>query len=175
MLNTDYPIEALDWLLKEDCVLARYYPLIPYKTILIERLSEMGCRTKTDCMKQTDQALLAAGLENIAMVQLFKAFLTMYDIRPGKLKEIASFCCDEAVVPHLQELYHLPGVQKNRASLYYRAGYRSLADIAVATPEEIIEKTNHVIKNENLKVKAPFLKEAKTHIAVARAFTSNCC
>lgn len=71
----------------------------------------------------------------------------------------------------LRELYQLPGVKSTRATLYFKAGFRSLADIAVSTPQEIIAKTESVIRQENLGLKAPLLKEVKTHIAVARAFT----
>lgn len=50
MLNTDYKIRAIKVLLNEDCILARYYPLIPYKDLLVENLSKMGCYTKSDCV-----------------------------------------------------------------------------------------------------------------------------
>lgn len=46
-----------------------------------------------------------------------------------------------------------------------------MADIAVLTPQEIIAKTESIIRQENLGLKAPLLKKVKTHIAVARAFT----
>ena len=91
-MNTDYKIEAVKGLLNEDCILARYYPLIPYKEDLVDGLHNMGYRTKSDCMGLSDEALLEAGLVDIGMVQLFRAFLTLYDINPAKLKEITSFC-----------------------------------------------------------------------------------
>lgn len=44
-------------------------------------------------------------------------------------------------------------------------------DIASASPQEIIAKTENIIRKENLSLKVPLMKEVKTHIAVARAFT----
>ena len=85
-LNTDYKIEAIKVLLNEDCILTRYYSLIPYKDILVENLNKMGCDTKSDCMKLSDEALLGAGLPDIEMVRLFRAFLVLYDIKTAKLK-----------------------------------------------------------------------------------------
>lgn len=63
MLNTDYKIQAIKVLLNEDCILTRYYPLIPYKNILVEKLSKMGCYTKSDCVNLSDESLLDAGLK----------------------------------------------------------------------------------------------------------------
>ena len=42
-------------------------------------------------MKLSDESLLKAGLSDIEMVRLFRAFLVLYDINPTKLKEINSF------------------------------------------------------------------------------------
>lgn len=60
-----------------------------------------------------------------------------------------------------------------RASLYFKAGFKALEDIAGSSVEEILEKTTKVIKEENLNLKVPLVKEVKTHIAVARVFTNN--
>ena len=171
MLNTDYKIQAIKVLLNEDCILTRYYPLIPYKNILVEKLSKMGCYTKSDCVNLSDESLLDAGLKDIEIVHLFKAFLGLYDINLTKLKEITTVCKNDEEMQAFRELYQLPGVKSTRATLYFKAGFRSLADIAVSSPQEIIEKTENVIRQENLGLKAPLLKEVKTHIAVARAFT----
>ena len=65
----------------------------------------------------------------------------------------------------------LPGVKSTRAMLYFKAGFHSLLDIALSSPQEIIAKTENVIRKENLSLKVPLLKEVKTHVAVARAFT----
>ena len=43
--------------------------------------------------------------------------------------------------------------------------------IAQSSVQEIIAKTEHVIKTEHLDLKVPLMKEVRTHIAVARAFT----
>ena len=170
-MNADYKIEVIKVLLNEDCILTRYYSLIPYKDILVENLNKMGCHTKSDCMKLSDESLLEAGLPDIEMVRLFRAFLVLYDINPTKLKEINSFCKEKEEIQSFQELYQLPGVKKTRAMLYFKAGFRSLRDIASSSPQEIIAKTENIIREENLSLKAPLMKEVKTHIAVARAFT----
>ena len=171
MLNTDYKIEAIKVLLNEDCILTRYYSLIPYKDILVKNLNKMGCHTKSDCMKLSDESLLEAGLPDIEMVCLFRAFLVLYDIKPAKIKEITTVCKTEEEVHSFRELYQLPGVKSTRALLYFKAGFQTLADIARSTPQEIIERTACAIREENLGLKVPLMKEVKTHIAVARAFT----
>ena len=171
-MNTDYKIEAIKVLLNEDCVLTRYYPLIPYKDILVESLREMGCYTKSDCMKLSDDSLLGAGLTDIEMVRLFRMFLSLYDVKPAKLKEITTVCKENKEIQAFKELYQLPGVKSTRAMLYYKAGFQSLTDIASSSPQEIITKTESVIREENLSLKVPLMKEIKTHIAVARAFTN---
>lgn len=169
--NRNYPIGAIRNLLNEDCLLAGYYPLIPYKDTLAERLERADCRTKAKCLLLTDEALLEAGLPDLEMVQLFRLFLKLYDINPAKLKEIDSFCRDGYERQMYEDLYHLPGVKKTRAMLYVKAGYRSLGAIAYTTPQELIARTESVIRKEGLDCKPPFVKEAKTHIAVAKAFT----
>jgi len=171
MLNTDYKIEAIKVLLNEDCILTKYYPLILYKDILVDNLYKMRCYTKSDCMELSDESLLEAGLADIGMVKLFKAFLTLYDINPTKLKEITAFCKESEEIQSFRELYHLPGVKSTRAMLYYKAGFHSLDDIANSSPQEIIAKTESIIREEKLSLKVPLMKEVKTHIAVARAFT----
>lgn len=171
MLNADYKIGAIKELLNEDCILTRYYSLIPYKYNLVENLNRMGCYTKSDCMKLSDKSLLDAGLPDIDMVKLFKAFLSMYDINPTKLREITSICKTPEETQSFRELYQLPGVKSTRAMLYYKAGFRSLDAIASSSPQEIIARTENIIRKENLSLKVPLMKEIKTHIAVARAFT----
>ena len=173
MLNTDYRIEKMKDLLNEDCILERYYPLIPYKNTLVDNLSKMGCLRKTDCMDLSVEVLLEAGLPDGDMVNLFRAFLRVYDIKPAKMKEIATVCTTPEEAKAFRELYHLPGVKSTRATLYYKAGYGTLKDIASSTPEEIISRTDSIIKKENLSLKTPLMKEVRTHIAVAKAFSDN--
>lgn len=170
-MNTDYRIGAIGFLLHQDCTLAKYYPLIPHRETLAANLQKMGCRRKSDCMALPDEALLRAGLANLEMAALFRRFLVQYDIKPGKMKELACACANEEEAQAFWELYHLPGVKKIRAGLYYRAGFRTLMDIAAAAPQEIIEKTADVIREEKLDCIVPLMKEVKTHIAVAKAFT----
>lgn len=172
MMNTDYRTEAICILLNRDCTLEKYYPLIPYKEILSESLIKMGCKTKSDCMKLPDESLIKAGLTDIESVQLFRRFLVQYDIKPAKLKEIAAFCKSPEEERAFRELYHLPGVKCTRATLYFRAGFCSLEDIAACEPREIIERTKDAIQKEQLDCIVPLMKEIKTHIAVAKAFTN---
>ncbi len=63
-------------------------------------------------------------------------------------------------------------MRTTRATLYFKAGFRTLKDIASASPEEMIEKTSKAIKEVNLSMVPPLMKEVKTHIAVSKAFTS---
>ena len=171
MLNMNYKIEAIDELLQKDCILARMYPLIPYKQALIEHLRAAGCLTKEDCQKLSEEALLSAGLPDAETAKLFKQFLGMYDIKPQKLKEIDTSCKTPEEAESFRELYHLPGVKRVRAELYYRSGFRALKDIADASMEEIITRTAETIESQNLDCIVPLKKEVKTHIAVAKAFT----
>lgn len=170
-MNADYKIGAIKILLNEECILKRYYSLIPYKNILVEKLSDMGCHTKSDCMKLSDKSLLEAGLPDEEMVKLFRAFLGLYDINKVKLKEIDLTCRSAEEKEAFLELYQLPGVKCTRATLYYKAGFRSLDSIAHSSAQEIITKTESIIQVENMDLKIPLIKEVKTHIAVARAFT----
>jgi len=131
----------------------------------------MGCRRKSDCMNLSEKSLLDIGLPDAEMAGLFRRFLTMYDIKPAKLKEIDAVCQTPEEASSFRELYHLPGVKSTRAALYYKAGFRSLEMLARSSVEQIVAKTESVIEAENLNLKVPLMKEIRTHIAVARAFT----
>lgn len=170
-MNTNYRVEAIAFLLNEDCILQRFHPLIPYKNQLIMQLKSMGCQSKADCQALPDASLASAGLSAPALIPLFRAFLGLYDPKPAKCREIDSFSIPEEDKAILRELYHLPGVKKTRAMLYKQAGFPSLISIARSSAQEIIAKTESLIKRDHLPCKAPLMKEAKTHIAVARAFT----
>lgn len=170
-MNADYPIEALDILLDKDCLTARYFPLIEYKSVLLSELLRLGSKTKSDAQKLNDDVLINAGLNDMDVVGLFRAFLAMYDPKPQKFKEITKRCSNPDEISAYTELYHLPGVKYVRASLYYRSGYTSLADIAAATADDILEKTARTIESENMSCIVPLPKEVRTHIAVAKAFT----
>lgn len=169
----NYPITAIGILLNKDCILARYMPLIPLKEKLIAGLLHLGCDTKEKCTLLTDEQLLSIGIPNKEMINLFRRFLVMYDVNPQKFKDIDSLSLSVGEAKAYRELYQLPGVKATRAELYYKAGYTNLFEIASATAEEIIEKTSQVIAAESSNNKAPLLKEARTHVAVARAFTSS--
>lgn len=169
----NYKIEAIDILLNEDCILQRYYPLIPYKTMLLHNLLKNRYLTKEECLTLQDEVLIQMGLPDGDMVQLFRLFLNMYDVKPGKLKEIDKVSENEEEKKVFQELYQLPGVKAVRARLYASAGYLDLIKIAVASPEQIISDTEKVILQNKLDLKVPLLKEVKTHIAVAKALTQD--
>ncbi|MBR5800728.1 MAG: hypothetical protein IKY23_11795 [Lachnospiraceae bacterium] len=115
--------------------------------------------------------MLQMGLPDVDMVNLFRNFLVMYDVKPQKLREIEKVSSCEEEIKSFHELYLLPGVKEIRARLYYEAGYKFLADIAAVLPEQIIYDTGEVIKQKNLDLKVPLLKEVKTHITVAKAYT----
>lgn len=168
----NYGIEAIDILLNQDCILQRYTPLLPYKSILISNLRGRGCFSKEECAGLSDEVLLKMGLPDLKTVGLFRDFLVMYDVKPQKLKEIDKICGSDEERVSFKELYLLPGVKSVRAKLYYEAGYKYLKDIALASAEQIIKDTAEVIRQKKADLKVPLLKEVKTHIAVAKAYTN---
>lgn len=171
MLSTDYPVEALRVLLVGDCLSERYAPLLPYRDALLAGLRLRGCRTKSDAEGLPDGAFIELGLPDAGTVRLLRRFLTIYDPAPQKFREIGKVTADPAEREAFRELYHLPGVKAVRARLYYRSGYRSIAEIAAASPEEILSKTDRAIAEHELSCIVPLPKEVRTHIAVAKAFT----
>ncbi len=171
-MNTDYQVEAINILLNEDCILSRFVPLLPYREKLVQGVQLLGCQTKTDCLRLSDDDLFMIGLPDTSMIQMFRRFLVMYEIDPKKLKEIERSNCTPEEAAAFRELYHLPGVKITRARLYYLAGFRSLADLACVEPDEVIRRTTVVIQQDGLSLKPPLPKEVRTHIAVAKAFIS---
>lgn len=171
-MNADYQVEAINILLNEDCILKRFVPLIRYREKLVQGVQQLGCRTKSDCLRLSDDNLFLIGLPDTSMIQMFRRFLVMYDIDPKKLKEIERSNCTPEEAAVFRELYHLPGVKLTRARLYYLAGFRSLADVACVESDEVIRRTTVVIQQGGLSLKPPLPKEVRTHIAVAKAFTS---
>lgn len=167
----DYKIEAIRVLLKQDCVLQRYFPLIRYKEALVQNLSANGFRTKSDCVVLSDEDLIAMGLPSGELAALFRCFLTLYDAKASKFRDIEDFAENEAEAAAFRELYLLPGVKAVRAKLYRDAGYGTLGKIASASPEQIIRDTSPFILKRGLNLKAPLPKEVRTHIAVAAALT----
>lgn len=51
-----------------------------------------------------------------------------------------SMCCTSELIP----LMELPSVAKGRARLLYKAGFRSLTDIAKTNPEELVSRVEHL-------------------------------
>lgn len=171
MINTDYKIDALDILLNEDCLNERYYPLIEYKKSMVEGLKNLGCATKNDISGISDEALAGAvGMNDLATVGLFRKFLSIYDPKPQKFKEIMKLTSDPAEQAAFEELYHLPGVKYTRAFLYFQSGYRTIESFANTTAEEVFIKTAKTISEKKLACIVPLPKEVRTHIAVAKAF-----
>ncbi len=167
----NYKIEAIHVLLNENCTLQRFFPLIPYKETLLQNLIQHQYYTKVDCMTLSDKELLEMGLPDAETARLFKNYLSLYDPKENKFKEIKKTATTEAEAAAFQELYLLPGVKATRAKLYFDAGYKTLRSIASTTPEQIILDTSNVIQEKNLSLITPLPKEVRTHIAVAKAFT----
>ena len=167
----NYRIEAIKELLNKDCILERYYPLIPIKEKLLDFCMSMNCNTKEECLQLPDEIFLQSGALNQAEINMFRSFLSMYDINNVKLKEIDRLILSVEEATAFKQLYLLPGVKSTRASLYYKAGLKSLLDIANATSQDIIEKTTLAANKYSINCKVPLVKEVKTHIAVSRAFT----
>lgn len=167
----NYRVEAIEILLNEDCILQRYYPLIPYKEIMLRNMRANGYSTKNECLSLSDDALYELGLPNFELVNLFRRFLVLYDVNNSKFKDIKSISANETEASAFRELYLLPGVKSTRARLYYDSGYRNLSEIASALPEQIIHNTSETIIRKGLNLKAPLPKEVRTHIAVAMVLT----
>lgn len=171
MIDTDYGIEALEYLLNKDCLAERYHPLILFKKELIERSRKLGYRTKNDIAKLSDSDFTAFGIHDEITINLLRRFLKIYDPDPKKFREIDKMNLNAEDRLAFNELYYLPGVKSTRASLYYHSGYKSLKDIANAEQNEILEKTAFAISEHKLSCIVPLPKEVHTHIAVAKAFT----
>ncbi len=167
----NYKIEAIDFLLNEECILQRFYPLIQYKKLLMQNFLNNGYLSKEACLSLSDDVLIQMGLPDVDMANLFCSFLCMYDVKTSKMKEIVKVCKNEEEKILFQQLYLLPGVKAVRARLYASANYTDLFKIAVASPQQIISDTEKVITQNGLNIKVPLLKEVRTHIAVARMLT----
>ena len=171
MINTDYPIESLKILLNEDCLSDRFHSLISIREDQIIGLKSFGCVTKSDVSRMSDDELAGIMLHDEVTVKLFRRFLTIYDPKPQKFKEITKLTSDPAERAAFMELYHLPGVRFTRAYLYYHSGYKTLQDFLETTVEEVLSKTATTISSKNLTCIVPLPKEVRTHIAVAKAFS----
>ena len=167
-INPDYKISSLAFLLDKSCVPERYFPLAEYKDILVS----LGCGRKSDLETLPASKLVSAGFPEI-YIPLLKRFLSLYDPKKDKFKEIEKAFLSPEEKAACRELFHLPGVKLTRAMLYYRAGYKTLTSVASATVEEIREKTASAIKEYSLSCIVPLPKEIRTHIAVAKAFTDD--
>jgi len=162
----NYKIEGINVLLNKECILERYYPLIPFKDEIVNLLKKNGINTKEEALNC--DAILNNLFNDDKLTFLFKRFLNMYEINKSKLKEIDKLNLSEEERKSFQELYLLPGVKETRARLYYLSGLRTLNVIANKTTKEIIELTLKTINEMNLQYKAPLEKEVNTHIAVAK-------
>ena len=170
MIRTNYPVAAMEILLDKSCLPERFFPLIPYRDALLSGLPAAGCRTKNDAAALPDGALIGLGLPDETTVRLLRRFLALYDPDPRKFREIDKVTADSDERTAFRELYCLPGVKAVRAALYYRSGYRTLADFACTTSETVIERTARTIAEQQLPCIVPLPKEVRTHIAVAKAF-----
>lgn len=168
----DYQIKGMDVLLREDCIVGRFPPLIPYKKQLLSGLSDRGCLTKNACAALSDEDLIRAGLPDENMVTLFRRFLRLYDHKGKGRKDVpdAEHRTEEEVTS-LLELMRLPGVKAIRAQLYFHCGMRTLSDFAAADAEQLRARITDVITGEKLPFSPPQPKELRTQIAVAKVFT----
>lgn len=171
MIDTNYRIEALEYLLDKECLPEKYYPLIPFKNDLISQSHKMGYKTKNEIAGLSDDELFHFGLQDEKIIHLLRRFLSLYDPRPQKWKEIEKLNLSAKEKLAFQELFYLPGVKQTRASLYFDSGYESLTRIAEADLQDILEKTALTISARKLSCIVPLPKEVRTHIAVAKAFT----
>lgn len=170
-MDTNYRIEALDYLLDKSCLAERYYPLIHFKHELIIQAKRLGYKTKNDLAVLSDAGLSKLGISDEGTVGLFRKFLTLYDPNPQKFKKIEKLNIEADARLAFRELYYLPGVKYIRALLYYLAGFKSLKSVAEADAEEIRSKTALAIAANQLSCIVPLPKEVHTHIAVSKAFT----
>lgn len=169
MICTDYPVKALSILLDKDCLPASYAPLIKHKQALLSELPRLGCKRKSEAERLSDGAYEAIGMQT-QEIRLLRRFLTLYDAKPQKLRELEKLTAEPEAMAAYRELYLLPGVNQIRADLYYRSGFASLAAFAEATVEAVLEKTAQTIADNALSCIVPLPKEIRTHIAVAKAF-----
>ena len=128
MIDTNYRIGALEYLLDKDCLPEKYYPLIPLKHNLILRSRGTGYQTKNDLEVLSDAELSSFGLSEESLIGLLRRFLKLYDPKSQKFREIEKFDLSEKEILAYRELYYLPGVRQTRASLYYLSGYKTLSD-----------------------------------------------
>ncbi|KAG1663141.1 Helicase POLQ-like [Nymphon striatum] len=73
--------------------------------------------------------------------QELEEFWAYQDLMPAFVKRL-SYC----VTMELMPLMDLPAVKKGRAKLLYKAGYKTLADVASASAAEIVKKVEFVPK-----------------------------
>lgn len=174
--SSNYRTEGIDILLERDCILERYYGLIPYKKKLIESLIGRGYLTKNDCALASNETLIASGLPDSAAVGMFRAFLSLYDHRGKGARDIVDpECKSPEEIAAMIVLMRLPGVKSVRAELYCRCGITSLADLAESNADELREKIVGLIAEKGLRCSPPQPKELRTQIAVARVFTEYSC
>lgn len=165
----NYKIDAIKVLLNKDCILERYYPLIPFKEELLKRFKKENIFTKEDAFNS--DSVLVDIFKSASLVNLFKLFLNMYEVNKSKLREIDKLSLTDEERKSFLELYLLPGVKETRARLYFLSSLISLREISKTTPLEIINLTKATINKNKLECKPPLLKEASTHVAVAKLFT----
>lgn len=170
-VHSNYLIQGIEVLLHEDRILKCYVPLIPYAQQLVQGLQSIGCKTRDDCLAQSDDALVSAGLP-ADLTGLFRRFLRLYDYKGKGIKDIPDAKGRTAEeIASLLELMRLPGVKAIRAQLYYHCGLRSLADFAASDAEALRAHIAEVIARDNLPCSTPLPKELRTQIAVAKLFT----
>lgn len=191
--TVDLPI-----LLNKDTTLARFYPLIPAKHALVDRLLGAGIVDAESMRAQTR----LDDFEFALVARLFK----LHAFIPRKLAEATSvsrdfidalisdgvktsydyitLCADDSAADisrkygapegdarrlyGLCDLMRLPGVKYIRADLYFDCGYKSLNDFANADAHKTRAAIAEYIVKHHIPKSVPLLKELSTQIAVAK-------
>lgn len=102
-------VASLDVLLNEDTTLKRFYPLIPMKEALMERLPAVGIKDKYDFLDRADRLPELAGMLhlNVEALRLFESFLHLHDFVDRRLRDV------ESVSASFRESLALGGVKSS--------------------------------------------------------------
>ena len=162
-MNDNFYLSELLGSIRKETTVERYLPLADCGETLLSVLRTYGASRRDDVTPQImEQAAAACGEET---ARLFSRFLHLYDFKPQKLREIATFENTEKY-DVLAGLLHLPGVRLLRAQLYCDCGI-TLEVLAEKPCEEIRETIRAVIERDGRKEIVPLPKEVNCHRVVA--------
>ena len=126
----------------EPIILQRFYLTLMlndmFKGESVWNVSELyGC-TRGDAQNLLSSAASFASCV-FHFVQELDEFWAFSDLLLPFNREL-SMCCTSELIPLLE----LPSVTKGRARLLYKAGFRSLTDVAKTTPNELVARVDHL-------------------------------